>query len=124
MIETTNVEQSLLLLFFFILFLSGFSLKSSAQTKASDTLVVVTDTTDIDALFKKAREFSYNDNYAQARRICIKILEKKPDYYEVRTFLGRTYAWQKEYDKARTELSRVLIERENDIDALNALFDV
>ena len=110
--------------FFFILFLSGFSLKSSAQTKASDTLVVVTDTTDIDALFKKAREFSYNDNYAQARRICIKILEKKPDYYEVRTFLGRTYAWQKEYDKARTELSRVLIERENDIDALNALFDV
>ena len=35
--------------FFFILFLSGFSLKSSAQTKASDTLVVVTDTTDIDA---------------------------------------------------------------------------
>lgn len=110
-------------LFFFIV-LSGFSLNSSAQIKASDTLVIVTDTTDLDALFKKAREFSYNDNYSQARRICVKILEKKPDYYEVRTFLGRTYTWQKNYDMARTELSRVLIEKENDLDALSALFDV
>ena len=113
--------------YFFILFslvLSGFSLQSSAQIKASDTLVVVTDTTDLDVLFKKAREFSYNDNFSQARRICVKILEKKPNYYEVRTFLGRTYTWQKNYDMARTELSRVLIEKENDLDALSALYDV
>lgn len=107
-----------------ILVLSGFSLKSSAQTKASDTLVIVTDTTDLDALFKKAREFSFNDNYTQARRICQKILEKKPSYYDVRTFLARTYTWQKNYDMARTELSRVLIEKENDQEALSALFDV
>lgn len=107
-----------------VIVFSGLSLKSSAQIKASDTLIVVTDTTDLDALFKKAREFSYNDNFAQARRICVKILEKKPNYYEVRTFLGRTYTWQKNYDMARTELSRVLIEKENDLDALSALFDV
>lgn len=109
---------------FLILLLSGFGFKSYAQTKGSDTLVVISDTTDLDALFKKAREFSYNDNYSQARRICLKILEKKPSYYDVRTFLGRTYTWQKNYDMARTELSRVLIERENDQDALGALFDV
>lgn len=105
-----------------ILFATGST--AFGQTKSSDTTVVVTDTTDIDALFKRARELSYNENYTQARRICQKILEKKPDYYDVRTFIGRTYAWQKMYDLARTELSLVLIEKENDYEALSTLFDV
>jgi YaiO family outer membrane protein len=110
----------------FIPFLAIFltTLKSNGQGRSADTTVVVTDTTNIDALFKKARELSYKGNYTQARRICIKILEKNPTYYDVRTFLGRTYAWEKQYDNARTELSRVLIEKENDYEALNALFDV
>ena len=95
-----------------------------AQGRGSDTTVVITDSTNLDAMFKKARELSYNDNNVQARRICQKILEKNPNYFDVRTFLGRTYAWDKMYDLARTELSRVLIERENDYEALNALFDV
>ncbi|MFN8165320.1 MAG: YaiO family outer membrane beta-barrel protein [Bacteroidia bacterium] len=99
-------------------------ISTKGQGRGSDTLVVITDSTDLDALFKKARDFSYNDNNAQARRICQKILEKNPAYYDVRTFMGRTYAWDKMYDQARTELSRVLIERENDYEALNALFDV
>jgi YaiO family outer membrane protein len=90
----------------------------------NDTTVVITDTTNIDVLFKKARNLSYDGNYAQAKRILIKILEKKPNYYEVRTMLGRTYAWDKQYDMARTELSRVLIEKENDYEALSALYDV
>ncbi|MFN8167139.1 MAG: YaiO family outer membrane beta-barrel protein [Bacteroidia bacterium] len=95
-----------------------------AQSKSTDTLVVVTDTTNIDALFKKARDFSFQGNNAQARRICQKILEKKPGYYDVRTFMGRTYAWDKRYEEARTEFSRVLIEKEDDIEALGALIDV
>jgi len=90
----------------------------------SDTVIVISDTTNLDALFKKARELAYDNNYPQARRICTKILEKKPTYYDVRTFLGRIYAWEKQYDNARTELSRVLIEKENDYEALSALFDV
>ena len=108
--------------FFLILLTTGFS--SHAQTRGSDTTIVITDTTNIDALFKRARELSYKENYSQSRRICQKILEKNPFYYDVRTFIGRTYAWQKMYDAARTELSRVLIEKENDYEALNALFDV
>src|ERR1043165_213111 len=84
-----------------------FAGKVNGQGRASDTIVVVTDTTNIESLFKKAREYSFDGNYPQARRICIKILEKKPNYFEVRTFLGRTYAWEKQYDNARTELSRV-----------------
>src|SRR4051812_37179756 len=83
--------------------------KISFAQKGNDTTVVITDTTNIDALFKKARDLSYSNNNAQARRICQKILEKNPSYYEVRTFIGRTYAWDQLYDNARTELSRVLI---------------
>jgi YaiO family outer membrane protein len=97
--------------------------KANGQGR-NDTTVVITDTTNIEALFRRARDMSRDGNYSQARRIFIKILERKPSYYEVRTSLGRTYAWEKQYDNARTELSRVLIEKENDFEALNALFDV
>ncbi|MCC7232012.1 MAG: YaiO family outer membrane beta-barrel protein [Bacteroidia bacterium] len=96
-----------------------------AQTKNSpDTNIVVTDTTNLDALFSRARELSYAGNNTLARKICQKILEKKPNYYDVRTFIGRTWSWEKQYDNARTELSRVLIEKESDYEALNALIDV
>ncbi|MBP6334866.1 MAG: YaiO family outer membrane beta-barrel protein [Bacteroidia bacterium] len=90
----------------------------------SDTVIIVTDTTDFDRLFKRAREIGETKNYNFARRICYKILEKKPNYYDVRTYIGRTYSWESQYDNARTEFSRVLIEKENDIDALSALIDV
>ncbi len=110
---------------FFILLLLFFADKSAiAQTKASDTLIVITDTTNIDALFKRARDYAYVGNNTQARRICQKIIDRNPQYYDVRTFIGRTYAWQKMYDAARTELSRVLIEKENDYEALSVMFDV
>ncbi len=111
------------LIFLFLLFCVILPEKSFGQNR-SDTVVVITDTTNLDALFKKARDLAYDNNYPQARRICMKILEKKPTYYDVRTFLGRIYAWEKQYDNARTELSRVLIEKENDYEALSALFDV
>ncbi len=87
-------------------------------------MIIVTDTTDFDRLFKRAREIGETKNYNFARRICYKILEKKPNYYDVRTYIGRTYSWESQYDNARTEFSRVLIEKENDIDALSALIDV
>ncbi|HRH65077.1 MAG TPA: YaiO family outer membrane beta-barrel protein [Bacteroidia bacterium] len=120
----TGMKYYLVYTLFLSLLLSG-PVRLSAQSRGgTDTLVVVTDTTDIDALFKKAREYSFQGNNGQARRICQKILEKKPNYYDVRTFLGRTYAWDKRYEEARTEFSRVLIEKEDDIEALGALIDV
>ncbi len=96
----------------------------NGQSKSSDTSFASMDTTNIELLFKKAREFSYDKNYSSAIKICQKIIEKKPGYFEVRTFLARTYAWDKQYDNARIELSKVLIEKENDFDALNTFFDV
>jgi YaiO family outer membrane protein len=118
------MSEKVIRVFFSVVVIFLFSNLASFAQGRSDTTVVISDTTNLDALFKKARDLAYDRNYAQARRICLKILEKKPNYYEVRTFLGRTYAWDKQYDNARTELSRVLIEKENDYEALNALFDV
>ncbi|HRU60122.1 MAG TPA: hypothetical protein P5565_01525, partial [Bacteroidia bacterium] len=59
--------------------------KLSAQSKG-DTAIVINERTDIDALFKQAREVSFAGNNLQARRILQRILERKPDYYDVRTF--------------------------------------
>lgn len=96
-----------------------------AQKKAaSDSTIVISDTTDLDVLFKRARNLAYNKEYLQSRRILNAILEKKPEYYDVRSFLGRTFAWDQQYNEARTEFSRVLIEKPDFADALDALIDV
>ncbi|TAH43088.1 MAG: YaiO family outer membrane beta-barrel protein [Bacteroidetes bacterium] len=109
----------------FLLWMLASSIHSQAQTSSkSDTVIIVTDTTDFDRLFKRARDIGNQKNYNFARKICYKILEKKPSYYDVRTYIGRTYSWEYAYDAARTEFSRVLIEKENDFEALAALIDV
>ncbi|MFM9050817.1 MAG: YaiO family outer membrane beta-barrel protein, partial [Bacteroidota bacterium] len=95
----------------------------SAQSR-KDTAIVITAKTDLDLLFKQARQIGEDGNHERARKICQKILDYKPDYYEVRTYIGRTYAWDKQYDNARTEFSRVLIEKENDIEAICGIVDV
>jgi tetratricopeptide (TPR) repeat protein len=96
-----------------------------AQKKSvADSVVVVSDTTDLDALFKRARNLAYNKEYTTSRRILNAILDAKSDYYDVRSFLGRTYAWEGMYNEARTEFSRVLIEKPDFADALDALIDV
>ena len=41
---------------------------------------------------------------APRRALCAEILETSPDYTDVRTFMGRLYAWDGEYDKARATL--------------------
>ena len=99
---------------------SGFAQKKAAN----DGSVVISDTTDLDALFKKARNLAYEKDYTQSRIILKAIIEKKPDYYDVGSFLGRTYAWDQQYNEARTEFSKVLIEKPDFTDALDALIDV
>lgn len=79
---------------------------------------------DLDILFKKARTLAFEGNRKEAIEICKNILEKKPEYHDVRVFLGRIYAWDKEYDLARRELLRVTQENPSHLDAKSALIDV
>ncbi len=96
-----------------------------AQKKSSpEAGVVISDTTDLDALFKRARNLAYEKDFIQSRKILRAILERKPEYYDVGSFLGRTYSWDQQYNEARTEFSKVLIEKPDFADALDALIDV
>lgn len=78
----------------------------------------------LDDLFEKARTLAFQGNQKEAREICKTILEKKPDYHEVRVFLARTYAWEQKYSFAREEIQKVIIADSNNLDALIVLIDV
>lgn len=78
----------------------------------------------VDKLFEKARTEAFDGNYSKAREICSVILERTPDYHDVRILIARTYAWESRYDEARKELNTVLSREPQYRDALSALFDV
>lgn len=79
---------------------------------------------DNDSAFSLARHRAFTGERSQARRILLSILDRNPDYHEVRTFLGRTYAWDNKDDSARTELQLVLKKSPEHEDATNALADL
>lgn len=78
----------------------------------------------VDELFVKARKTAFEGNREEARAMLNEILDRSPDYFEVRVFLARTYAWDQQRDKAREELKKVLAKSPNLEDALSALCDV
>lgn len=78
----------------------------------------------VDRLFQQARQEAFAENYAEARRLCRTILERVPDYHDVRVLLARTWAWEGEYRAARKELQLVLDDNPRYEDALRARGDV
>lgn len=78
----------------------------------------------VDELFEKARTEAFDGNYDRARALCNSILERVPEYHDVRILLARTYAWEENYQPARTELQKVLDDEPDNRNALNALSDV
>jgi YaiO family outer membrane protein len=101
---------------FFICFISASAL--SAKT------LVPRDTTSLDALFAKAREFAYNSRKAESREICQQILIRDSTYRDAAVLIGRTYAWDKKYDSARFVLTKVIYQKVGYYDAVDALIDV
>ncbi|HEY0743707.1 MAG TPA: YaiO family outer membrane beta-barrel protein [Chryseosolibacter sp.] len=76
-----------------------------------------------DELFDLARQRAYNGKREEAREMLKFILEKSPDYADARVLLGRTYAWEGQYDNARIEFEKV-IQKTDYLDAFNAYADV
>lgn len=96
---------------FFIIFISG-SIK--AQPRAS-----------ADELFKTAREAAFEDyNYDKAKQIAYQALQISPDYADIEIFLGRVFAWNKQYDSARYHFSKVLDKDSANEDASIAYTDL
>lgn len=62
-----------------------------------------------DDLFQEARKLAFdNKNYAGAIALSKQALSKKPDYVDIRIFLGRLYTWSNHTDSARIQLDDVL----------------
>lgn len=73
--------------------------------------------------FEEAKNYAFNSERAKARAICRAILAKGYDS-DVSILMGRTYAWDQQYDSARVVLQNVLVQNPNNTDALSALADV
>ena len=65
-------------------------------------------TGDPDVAFEMARKMAFNEQREQAKDTLRLILEKYPDYHDVRAFLASIYSWDGNYDQARKEFDYVL----------------
>jgi YaiO family outer membrane protein len=63
---------------------------------------------DPDLSFARARELAFNQERDRARDTLLVLLNKYPDYDDIRAFLGSTYSWDGDYDKAREAFTYVL----------------
>jgi YaiO family outer membrane protein len=68
--------------------------------------------TDPDEGLKQARELAFNDKKNEAEDLLIKILEKYPNYNDVRVFLANVYSWNAKYDNSRKEFEYLLSKNE------------
>lgn len=77
-----------------------------------------------DQLFQSARDRAFAGKYDEARLICRKLLRNSPNFHDVRTLLGRTYAWEKRFGEARATFEEVIRRAPMYSDAYAALADV
>lgn len=61
-----------------------------------------------DKAFEVARNLAFNNQRKQAQDTLRLILTKYPTYNDVRSFLGSTYSWDGDYEKAAKEFEQVL----------------
>ena len=78
---------------------------------------------DADALFLKARDVAFSENWAEARKICRELLSYYPEYYDAIMLIGRTYAWELKTDSARKVVSPLLDIEPDNYDVLTLLTD-
>jgi YaiO family outer membrane protein len=132
-VTRSSGSLSLLLFVFFLIFFVGkassepaaffFELppcRGSALFSAQTGLERI----DTDKLFEKARNLAREGKRTEAANICRNILERKPDYHEVRVYLARIHMWEKEYPAARKELDRLFTAGVNSLDAFLAIIDL
>ena len=63
---------------------------------------------DPDITFETARKLAFDGNRKQAQDSLRMLLNKYPNYHDIRSFLGSTYAWDGNYEGARKEFKYVL----------------
>ncbi|MFE3848811.1 sulfatase-like hydrolase/transferase [Flavobacterium sp. LB3P45] len=79
---------------------------------------------DPDHIFFVARDLAFKKEREKARLLCNYILNKLPNYGDVRTLKGRTLAWDGDYKNAEIELLEVVNRTPFYVDSYLALMDV
>ncbi len=64
-----------------------------------------------DELLRKAQQLAYSNHWKEARDTARLILQINEKNYDARILIGRTYAWEHQYDSARIEIKKVLAMR-------------
>lgn len=110
-VNTASVKNlcKALLLFCF------FTTKLAAQT---DTL------SNPDKAFAMAKEMAFAGNRQQGRNLALRLLERYPLYLEIKTFVGRTYAWEGKYTEARETFAGVAATDAKNLDNYLAWIDM
>jgi YaiO family outer membrane protein len=78
---------------------------------------------DPDSAFKAARELAFAGKRVEGRALAQQIVARYPDYLEIRTFIGRTFAWGGLYDSARREFAAVTAANPRTLDNYLAWID-
>jgi len=78
---------------------------------------------DSDTLFERARSLP-KERRAEARALCLKALERSPDYHDIRIQLARYYAWDSLYPDARREIQVVLAKSPKNAEAREVAIDI
>jgi len=73
--------------------------------------------------FDEARDLAFNGERAKAREVCRAILDRGFNA-DVALLIGRTFAWDGEYDSARVYINKVLKYNPDYMDAISAMVDV
>lgn len=78
----------------------------------------------VDDRFKEARELAFSGNRSASIDSCKSILKDYPHYLDVKVFMARVMAWEKNYDEAIENLHQVIDEKRDHKEAINTLIDV
>src|SRR5271165_2824280 len=101
----------------FIIFLL-ITLLSEVFVRAQQT------TSNPDLIFKKAKHLAFNNQWKEARETARVILRLDDHYQDARILIGRTYAWEHQFDSARFVIMQVLAADSSYRDAIDALTDI
>ncbi len=78
----------------------------------------------VDEIFKKAQSLAFSNHFKEARETAQIVLNINQKYYDAYVLIGRTYAWEHQYDSARVEIKKVLMADSSYRDAIDALIDI
>lgn len=62
---------------------------------------------DVDSAFAAARTFAFNGKRKEGRELALRLIQQHPTYLDLKTFVGRTFAWDEAYAEARAQFLAV-----------------